>query len=288
MILALHGAINAPDPQSFTSRNFVSEQEAIQQFKLISAQVVDVAEAVSGRGIAITVDDSTEAAANVARLLADAGMAVTLFVNPWNIESRQVYPFAVLNCALDQTSLQQVGFEGVVYPLADRAAKERFRRLVKSRLLSLRNEDDRVSFAAYTAEALCVPAPAIPSYLQPPTLDDLQSLLDLGVHIGNHGWTHASYAIMSAAEFTEQVRLAEGWLREHGLYEGDLFAVPDGKALPMRPARASDFGTVLLADDRLRPGRVGPCAHNRVSVDEVSTSNALTDQIDRARLDSIS
>jgi peptidoglycan/xylan/chitin deacetylase (PgdA/CDA1 family) len=151
----------------------------------------------------------------------------------------------------------------------------------------MRDEAERQTYVRWIGSHLGIENPDIPRHLGVPTVDELRELKALGITIGNHGWSHASYLVMSAGEFDTEIQRGFQWLDEYGLLSDRVFAVPDGKALPPKPISPSSAGLYLLADDRLRPGRLGDRVVNRFSVDYLATSESLDEGLSAAALEEV-
>jgi hypothetical protein len=193
------------------------------------------------------------------------GHAVTLFVNPLNVEHGVPYFFARLNVILDSNRRAEVEYIGVRYPLGTRDELMRLRRGVKKTLCSLATEDERQSHITAVARLLEVEEPPLPEHLRTLSLRELRDLMAAGVRVENHGWTHCHPFALDDARYAAELEQARQWLADRCNMTSSCYAVPFGRTLPRR--RSEDlYGTYLLLDGSLFEGRVGPRIVNRASL----------------------
>ena len=213
---------------------------------------VSLIAACAGAGDALTVDDSTVAAAAACRIARDLGHEVTFFINPLNISEQRVYFFAELDAALDQ--------QGV---LPSRDAQRALRKEVKRAYLAHGQIAEIERIVAATIQRLHVATAAVPRSLQTITVDDVLDLADRGVSIGNHGWSHVEIRNLTDEEFLDHVRRGSEWISDTIHSKPLAYAIPFGET-PLSADRERVIATPwFLADDELTDGRSGTNGWNR-------------------------
>ena len=106
-IYALHGVIDRVDGKLFSHRN-MTPADRVRARLDTGQKMVPLADALAGKGDALTIDDATVASAQAALLARQLGHAVTLFVNPWQVADGRAYAFAALHWLLDETRRRKV------------------------------------------------------------------------------------------------------------------------------------------------------------------------------------
>jgi hypothetical protein len=215
-----------------------------------------------GEGDALTIDDSTVAAMQAVQLARAHGHAVSLFLNGYNISARVPYFFSRLSAALDAATAEAVAYEGDQHDLRTPAAKRRFRALVKRRLVQLGSDQDRQGFVSEIARLLGIKDIVVPPWLQPMTSEDVKELAADGVDIQNHGWTHVLVGALAPDDYAANIRQGREWLRDVCGAKADLFAVPNGDALPLWQG-SPHYSAWLMLDGKRPPGQLGPGLFNR-------------------------
>ncbi|HEX6901222.1 MAG TPA: polysaccharide deacetylase family protein [Thermoanaerobaculia bacterium] len=267
-IWIIHGIVAQADPLSFTHRSLLDASRFQRFLERRSHKFVDLDQAVAGRGDALTIDDSTYAAAGAAELCRATGHAVTVFVNARNIAWQQTYWFALLNALVDGCTCDSILLDGDSFPLHDLSARKRFRKAAKHAALSLENEEAREAFILRLAQSVNVGPLAVPGHLATISLDRLRELQAAGVRIENHGWTHGNVAAMSRQGLLEDIRKGADWLRETISVETSHYAVPFGTARPPGKLPVSLYGLWHLADESLPAGRLDARIVNRETLSE--------------------
>jgi hypothetical protein len=265
-IWIIHGIVAQADPLSFTHRNLLDASHFRRFLERRSHKFVDLDQAVGERGDALTIDDSTSAAADAAELCRATGHAVTVFVNARNIAWQQTYWFALLNTLVDGCTFDSILLDGEPFPLHNLPARKRFRRAAKHAALLLDNEEAREEFILRLAQSVNVGPLVVPEHLTTLTLDRLRELQEAGVRIENHGWTHGNVAAMSRQELIEDIRKGADWLREAASVEVSHYAVPFGTARPSGTLPVSLYGLWHLADESLPSGRLDARFVNRATL----------------------
>lgn len=260
-----HGVIAGRNPAMFTHRNLIDTAK-FEQFLAEHARYVSIADALAGKGDALTLDDSTATAAEAARLARKHGHEVTLFVNGHNIVANEPYFFSRLALALDTATNERVVFEGSEHDVTPGPARARFRKMLKTRIAKLGTEEERQLFVNELAALLGSNIDDLPEHLRPLTRDELVELRDLGVEIHNHGWTHVRIGALDADAHAADIARGREWLRDELGVDAHLFAVPNGDALPLWRS-SPHYSMWLLLDDAWPCGEVGPGVINRRTLD---------------------
>ena len=267
-IWIMHGVVAQADFLSFTHRHLFDTDRFQRFLKQRSPKFVDLDLAVAGDGDALTIDDSTSAAADAAELCRATGHAVTLFVNARNIAQQQAYWFALLNVLVDCCACDSILLNGGSFPLHNLSTRQRFRKAAKRATLSLDNEEAREAFILRLARSVNVHSLPVPGHLATISLDRLRRLQAIGIRIENHGWTHGNVAAMSRQEVIEDIRKGADWLREEAEVVASHYAVPFGTAMPPDTLPTSLYGLWHLADENLPVGRLDARLVNRATLSD--------------------
>lgn len=260
-VWAMHGVIEEVDRQRFAHRNLL-ETEAVRQHLRSRSAYVSLADALAGNGDALTIDDATCAGADAALLARQHGHAVTLFVNPGQVESREPYHFLVLNTALDALSDERCTFEGTTYPTATTAERQALRRTIKSRLATIKEERGRLEFVRALGREWGVHDLRVPAHFETLSRDDLIELCSAGVDLQNHGWSHSHHPNLTPSESLREIHEGRRWLERELNLQAPYFAVPFGDALPHGPtSEACDVW--FSVDHRMPRGAYPPNVFNR-------------------------
>jgi hypothetical protein len=261
MIDTAHGIVRNMRPELFVHRNCLDEEQLAAYLKN-RKPYVSLSDCLAGRGDALTIDDSTVAAANTAQLARKFGHEVTIFINGYNVEKRQPYFFSQLNVALDKTELKNIRYAEVDYPLQTQKEKESFRMCVKKQLSCLGTEEGRQALVAQIGRLLEVDVKEVPDYLCPITQNEVQELLALGVKIENHGWSHVRVGALPASEHEADILQGRNWLRSTFNVNGGFFAVPNGDGLPLWESSPA-YDAWFLLYDHGPIGKIKPQLYNR-------------------------
>ena len=261
-IFATHGIVDGYDASRYTHRNLIDTDDYRTTLQR-RPSFVPLAEALAGNGAALTIDDATVAAARAALLARDLGHAVTLFINPWQIEDGQPSWFSCLNIWLDSVELKAFRWNKRDYDLSIHADKVAFRTEVKGAMRTHNSQEQTTELIDQIEILLDVHGYEVPDHLRCLTVDDLAILQAKGVDIQNHSWTHLDPAALGSVRFAEEYWLAKNWLRETLGIDSQFFASAYGEYLP-HPDFLRDTETVcLLLHNQIRPGRLTDNLVNR-------------------------
>jgi hypothetical protein len=257
-----HGIVENADAALFVHRNLLDSATFEQHLRTRPQAYHPLRSVLAGEGTALTLDDSTLAAANAAKMARRLGHAVTLFINGFHIAEGRPYFFSRLNVALDLTDMAVVNYEGTCWDLSERTGKEQFRKTVKKRLAAVGNESERDDVVTQIAALLGQKADRVPDHLRVISHDELRELVRLGIDIQNHGWTHSRVGSLSPEAHAEDIRKGREWLRATCGVEADLYAVPNGDGLPPGTGLQNCRAWFLL-DDSKPGGEVSPGVYGR-------------------------
>ena len=237
-ILALHGVAARIDPRRFAFRNR-SSVDALDTFLSSSPRFVPLPDALAGRGDALTVDDTTRAAADAALLARRHGHAVSLFVNPGQVELGAPYAFVMLYALIDGLNSRPREFEGQVFAMSTTAHRQALHGAIKGKLRRIADERARRDLLKTLAAEWGMARLEVPPHFSTLSRQDLVALRDAGVDLQNHGWTHTEPAMLSAMESDREVRDGRAWLQRELDLDARYFAAPYGEALPLPGAAAA-------------------------------------------------
>jgi Polysaccharide deacetylase/DnaB-helicase binding domain of primase len=265
IINTTHGIVENAAAALFTHRNLLDSKAFEHHLRTVEQPYHPLRSALMGEGPALTIDDSTVAAAEAAVMARRLGHAVTIFVNGFQIAERLPYFFSRLNVALDATRSAALEYDGASWDLSDGISKARFRRAIKKKLAVIGDETRRDVFVTEIAAMLGVTTDFVPRHLCIITENELKALVSLGVDVQNHGWTHSRVGSLSPEAHTEDIRKGREWIRAICGIEADLYAVPNGDGLP--PESAFEHCRAWFLLDNSRPcGEVSPGVYGRLTL----------------------
>lgn len=265
VIYGCHGTVPAFDSQLFVHINLHDLDVFTHHVAQRHTPYIDLSAALRGEGDALTIDDATQAGAKMAAIARQHGHAVTLFVNPYNVEHGVPYFFNRLNILLDLNRKTSVEYCGSTYPLRTWQEIKRFRNAVKAILYTLAREDERQAHVSFVARLLDVDEPTLPEYLRSLSLSELQELVLSGVRLENHGWTHSHPSALDDTQYTKEIQQGKQWLMARCNSSSSCYAVPFGKARP-RYRRPELYGRYLLLDGSQPIGRLEQDIVNRAEL----------------------
>jgi hypothetical protein len=252
-IYVTHGIVEQRSAAAFADRNMLDVEAFAQHLLYRASRYVPLEQAQRGLGDALTVDDSTVAAADACRVARDLKHDVTFFINPANIVEERTYFFARLDAALDRSEAA-----GAVH-----SELRAFRRTVKARLLAQATDADLERIVDAALAELCVPAPDVPGSLCTISVEVVRDLADRGVSIANHGWSHVDPANLTGAEFQTHITRATEWIAEIAGRVPTAYGVPFGET-PLTAEKERAAGADwYLADDSVPGDRHGAHGWNR-------------------------
>jgi hypothetical protein len=231
MMDAIHGIVESPDALRFVHRNLLDATDFAGYLRQ-RPPYVSLERSLLGEGDSLSIDDSTVAAADAARLVRRLGHDVTIFLNGWNIVEGTPYCFSGFNAVLDETRVNQVTSEGTLHDLRTARGKQSFRRSVKLQWMAIASESDREELIAGIGRMLGIDSIVVPPHLSPLTPEQVRELIDIGVDVQNHGWIHVRMSAISADAQAENILLGREWLRSEYGVESSFVATPYGGDIP--------------------------------------------------------
>ena len=277
-VFTLHGVAPRVQPRRFIYRN-ISDQKTLTSILAATAPFVPLAEALAGRGDALTVDDATRAAADAALLARRHGHAVTLFVNPGQIDPPVPYSFHLLSVFLDAVR-GNVALDGQSFATRTLDQRHRLRLHLKEKLRETPTEVERSDLITTLASECGLAPLEIPLFLETLDVDDLRALLDSGVEIQNHGWSHVCHQRLTPSESAREIEQGREWLSSRLGIDAGVFAVPFGDVMPLAGAPCDIWLTV---DDRFPGGPIAAAVWNRDTLEAPPKRGAMDEVRYRAR-----
>lgn len=261
-IWASHGVVLNRNHEVFLHRNLLDYDAASRFLSRSGPRFVPIEAALEGKGSALTIDDNTVAAADLARLAINNGHSVTLFASGRNAKDRLPYVFHTLNAVLDKVGIAEVVLDKQVMSIDVADVKSMIRRWVKDRFASLRTHDDQASVVADFARCVGVSISFLPPYLEPLSADELAELAAIGVDIENHGWEHVDMSGWSVEDIVGLIEKGQQYLAEAVGVTAIHFAVPFGEVAPTIDYWTGP-GVWFLASGHTPPGWVRKGVYNR-------------------------
>ena len=269
-VYVVHGVVERPDANALADRNMLSRATFARYLARRPAPFGPLDDAVAGGPDALTVDDGTEAGADAALLAREAGHAVTLFLNGFNVETASPYWFCLLDVAIDRAARPTCRWAGRELSLSRAEARGELRAAAKARIRGLSTEDLRLAAVRELAEDLGVRDLALPAHLAPVSVSRARELAAAGVRVENHGWTHRDPDCGPADLVWEDIAHGQRWLRERLAVESLVYAVPFGEAAPPAGMPAGLVTGWYMASAAVPPGRHESTVFNRRTLDPAS------------------
>jgi peptidoglycan/xylan/chitin deacetylase (PgdA/CDA1 family) len=245
MIYITHGTVPSWSSERISHALFLPELQIDRHLKQRRKKYVSLSQAFQGRGDALTIDDATHGALQLALAARRHGHAVSWFVNGSNIEDRvQYYPFQV-SSMLDNTRARTCRFGGMTWNLPDLAARRALRLRIKETYMRMRSQDEIEALIDRLASSLHVDPAAMEKSLSTVGPGELAVAAMAGVELQNHSWSHINPQVISEAARTGEVIRNENYLSQFRKAVTRVFAPPFGQSVSLASAPA-DF--VLLAN----------------------------------------
>lgn len=279
-VYTLHGVAPNVDPRRFIYRN-IADLASLSSILSSRPPFVPLAAAVAGDGDALTIDDATRCAADAAMLARRHGHAVTLFVNPEHVDPPQPHSFHLLNVLMDGLHDGGVELGGKRHATRTLGERSRLRAHLKDQLRDVWQESDRRELIERLASEWNVPLD-VPSFLEPLGIGDLKTLLDAGVEIQNHGWSHCCHRRLDPAESAHEIERGAAWLADRLGVEARFFAVPYGDAVP-GDMSALPCDLWLTVDERYPSGPLSHGIWNRDNLEAAPARGRLEELGFRAK-----
>jgi glycosyltransferase involved in cell wall biosynthesis len=258
-----HGVVARPAPDTLADRNLLAHEAFARFLGRRPVPFGRLEDATAGARDALTVDDGTLAARDAALLARETGHAVTLFLNPFNVETGTPYWFSRLDVAVDRATRPSCRVDGHELSLSHPAGRRELRSAVRARIRRLTTEELRRDAVDTLAADLGVRDLTLPAHLAPVSPRDVGTLVAAGVRIENHGWTHLDPESCPREALWLDIARGREWLAERAGSDGRAYAVPFGESPP--PAEPPD-GLVdvwYLASPAIPAGRGAGRVFNR-------------------------
>lgn len=267
----MHMVVTDKDSSAMTHRNCIDYQlldEFLSDRSITFLKLKDVLRLQSG--MALTIDDSTAGAYDAAMLCAAHKQHVTVFVNPFYIETGHQYYMHYLSKLVEDLGDEMFLFNNHSYNLAKSNQRKHLRKAVKETLCTLATEDERIScleqiFGRKVSDI------RLPYQLRTMTRGQFQALIaNKFVNIEFHGWTHACPTSLSIEDHLEEYKKGQEWFLSNLQKTIRYYALPFGK----RDTRLEDlagFPTIFLEDNSLRPDFSKHHIINRQPIEPVLT-----------------
>lgn len=263
MIYCTHGIVKNFNSFVFTHKNMLDWDATENYLKTRKHKFKSLELALSGEAEALTIDDNTQAAYDLAEMAIRHGHEVTLFVNPYNLAHDKDYSFALLNLLIDSLPESILEFDGKDFDCTNFAGKKRLRTTLKKVLTNPKSENERTNAVMELANHWGINLDSIPAHLTALSTREIRALLDMGVRIENHGWEHISINDWEIEEVEHFVNHSYQWLMDNLDIHATIFAVPFGEVLPISPQLNLTSKYWLLQDSALKLGSIENSVYNR-------------------------
>lgn len=259
VIYEIHGAMKNVDNQKVSHRRMLLIDKLLDCVNY-RGKLVSIADALAGRGDAITIDDGVLIAYETAKSIRASGHEISICVNGYNISKQEDYYFIKLNHILDFIVRNKLKF--------DFDTIDEFRAFIKKKYISSESHEEcneiidnlRTKFVGTSHLLIEDSFSIINKY-------NLHDLHNDGVMFVNHGWTHINYNNISHEDFNKQFSVNNDWICGLGFSFCNEYVVPFGK-LDIDKFRYIDHNTtILLADKSYPAGWLADNVYNRYSID---------------------
>jgi hypothetical protein len=264
-VFATHGVVEGCRDDRFEHKNLL-DLGRFTEFLRSADKFIPLSAALEGRGKALTIDDATVASAHAAMLAREYGHAVTLFINPWQIESDRPYPASRMDGLLDRVNIDSFFWEGREFHLNCFEGKHELRMCFKQTIRRHTEPEQTRMLIEDIERTFGVHWNDIPGHMKCLSPSDIQNLRDNGVQIENHYWTHLDPAAHTADRFSEDFFKARHWLSNVLGVDSKYFASPFGEFLPPAELLKKSGTTCLLLHNELSPGVVEDSIVNRITL----------------------
>src|SRR3569623_831964 len=95
-------------------------------------------------------------------------------------------------------------------------------------------EAERQDVITELAQRLRAVSTNVPEHFRTLTIPEIGNLIELGVDIQNHGWTHTRVGALPDREHLEDIRRGRDWLADTFGIPSSTYAVPNGDGEPVR------------------------------------------------------
>jgi len=263
MIYITHGTVPSWSNERISHSLFLPDSQVARHLRLRREKYVPLAQAISGHGDALTIDDATYGALRLALMARRYGHAVTWFVNGSHVEQGlPYYPFQI-SSMLDNTSARDCRFDGETWTLHDIAGRRALRRRIKEFYMRMASHGEIEELIHRLGCCLHIDPTQIERSLSTVAPADLIRAALAGVELQNHGWGHLNPMAISEHERNVEVAKNEEYLSQFRQVALRAFAPPFGEHVGLALGHA-DF--ILLANRNLVRGHREGNLVNRVDL----------------------
>ncbi len=283
MIYVTHGIIASYSSQRISHALCLPTSRARLHLQLRRKKYVPLAQAIAGRGDALTVDDATYAGLDMALLARRCGHAVSWFVNGSHVENRiEYFPFQI-SSMLDDTRATECRFDGQTWSLNTIAERRTLRANIKHRYMRMRTLGEITELIDELADSLCCDSKRAELPLRTVGPAQLAEAVLAGVDLQNHGWGHINPQALSEDERAAEVRRNHEYLSKFRRAITPVFAPPFGHCVTQAPPEYF----VLLANRSLLPSHKEGNILNRGDLVLTAASRNRREKPSRAEKDRI-
>jgi Polysaccharide deacetylase len=245
LIYFTHGVVSAWKSERISHGLMLSESILARHLQRRVVKYVSLAEALAGRGDALTVDDASYAGLQATLLAREFGHAVSWFVNGMYVERGLPYFPFLLSWTLDETRKASCSFDGQHWNLSDQDGRRALRLRVKHSYMRMRSCEELGELVEMFSDLLEVGSSTMEKSLRTVTATDLAVAVAAGVELQNHGWTHLNPESFSAHDLAAEVQLNEAYLSRFRQASTLVFAPPFGRHVSL-DSGVADY--ILLAE----------------------------------------
>ncbi|MFY0629469.1 MAG: polysaccharide deacetylase family protein [Flavobacteriaceae bacterium] len=266
MVYCTHGIVRNFDNSVFIHKNMLDWDATENYLKTREKPFQSLELAISGKAEALTIDDNTQAAYDLAALAIRYGHEVTLFINPHNLVHRQGYSFVLLNLLIDSLPESIIEFNGKDFDCTSYIGKKRLRFQLKKVLKNPKNEQERTESIIALAKHWKLDLGSVPHHLNTLSINQIKELLEMGVRIENHGWDHVSINDWDREHVEHFINDSQKWLLENLGIKSSFFAVPFGEVQPISHDLNVSCKHWFLEDSTIKLGSIDASVYNRKSL----------------------
>lgn len=267
-VFTIHGIKNNTQKENMLDRGLLDYQKYYQFLKSRPDKFVSIEDSLNNKGDALTIDDSTRASMDAAILAAEYGHKVTIFLNPWNIIHNKPYHFHLLNSILENSIKETYLFNGFTWNLRTYNEKHFFREYIKRRFWKYETNIDKLYNTIQTLGLdLTKENYIIPDALKIITEEDIKKMVNMGIDVECHGWTHINTAELTDKELENHINSAKEWLE--AITNGiniNYYSTPFGSSMPSRNYYEKMNQLWFLLDSSKDEGFINKKVFNRDSL----------------------
>jgi len=283
MICVTHGIISSYSTERISHALCLPTSRVELHLRSRRRKYVPLAQAIAGGGDALTVDDATYAALELALMARRCGHAVSWFVNGSHVENRiEYFPFQI-SCMVDDTRAAACRFDGRTWNLKTMMGRRALRSHIKCQYMRMRSQGEIMELVDTVADSLQCDSKHAESSLRTVGTAELAKAVLAGVDLQNHGWGHLNPQGLSEEERTAEVMQNDEYLSQFRRAITPVFAPPFGQCV----TRATPEYFVLLANRGLAPSYKEGNVINRGDFLLTASSRSRRDKVSPAEKDTL-